>query len=338
MKKYKFYVRGAHCKSCQILLEDQIASVAGTKTVSFNLSNNCLEANGDYGTKSDLEVLKLLDLAIKGSGYSLSFEPESKVNWKDFYWAIPFFLGFVLIFIALQKMGLVNLISSANTGYGTAFVVGLVASVSTCMAVVGGLVLSVSSSFAKGGDRFKPQMYFHVGRLLAFFFLGGTIGILGSMFQLGITGTFVLGLLVSLVLLILGVNLLDIFPTLKKWQPTLPNFVSAKVNTFKKMNHFLTPLLLGVATFFLPCGFTQSMQVYALKTGSFWVGGMTMLVFALGTLPVLALLSFSSFSIKQSSWSGIFFKTIGLVVIFFALINLISSLTAVGLINPILIF
>ena len=59
-----------------------------------------------------------------------------------------------------------------------------------------------------------------------------------------------------------------------------------------------------------------------------------MLVFALGTLPVLALLSFSSLSIHRKAQSGIFFKTAGLVVIFFGLLNLISTLTAAGILPP----
>jgi sulfite exporter TauE/SafE len=95
------------------------------------------------------------------------------------------------------------------------------------------------------------------------------------------------------------------------------------------------PLLLGAATFFLPCGFTQSMQAYALTTGSFMTGGLTMLVFALGTLPVLALLSFSSFSINNKPWRGVFFKTAGVIVIALAVINLLTTLAVAGIIEPI---
>ena len=95
---------------------------------------------------------------------------------------------------------------------------------------------------------------------------------------------------------------------------------------------------MGIATFFLPCGFTQSMQLYTLTTGTFMRGGMTMLAFALGTLPVLALISFSSFSIKNSAKSGIFFKSAGLIVILFALFNLVNALVVVGLFPPVFNF
>jgi sulfite exporter TauE/SafE len=77
------------------------------------------------------------------------------------------------------------------------------------------------------------------------------------------------------------------------------------------------------------------MQAYALTTGSFMTGGLTMLVFALGTLPVLALLSFSSFSINNKPWRGVFFKTAGVIVITLAAINLLTTLAVAGIIEPI---
>jgi sulfite exporter TauE/SafE len=78
------------------------------------------------------------------------------------------------------------------------------------------------------------------------------------------------------------------------------------------------------------------MQIYTLSTGNFLHGGLTMFSFALGTLPVLALVSFSSFSIHNSSQASIFFKTAGLIVIMFALFNLLSSLVVIGVLPPML--
>jgi sulfite exporter TauE/SafE len=206
------------------------------------------------------------------------------------------------------------------------------------MAVVGGLLLSMSATFAKEGDKVRPQLMFHGGRIVSFFILGGVIGALGAAFTLSTSATFTLSLIIGIVMLILGINLLDVFPWAKKLQPSMPKFIAKHAHGVSKFNHTLTPLLVGIATFFLPCGFTQSMQLYTLTTGSFLTGGLTMLSFALGTLPVLALISFSSFSIQNSSKAGIFFKTAGLVVIMFALFNLINSLVVIGAIAPIFNF
>jgi sulfite exporter TauE/SafE len=137
---------------------------------------------------------------------------------------------------------------------------------------------------------------------------------------------------VALVMLILGLNLLDTFPSLRKFEFHLPKFFGRLTLKESHSAGLIAPVLVGAATFFLPCGFTQSMQIYSLTTGSFLVGGLTMLSFALGTLPVLALLSFTSFEISQKPWKGIFFKTAGLIVMALALINLWSGLTLLGLV------
>ncbi|MDO8590013.1 MAG: sulfite exporter TauE/SafE family protein [bacterium] len=339
MKTCIFHVNGMHCNSCAVLIESELGAVPEVSNVKASLKHFNVEVTGDFGDKEAEHIARDLSVILKPHGYTLSVEKQRhSVKWSDFRIALPAAGAFIALFIILQKLGIVNLITASEVGYGTAFVVGLIASVSTCMAVVGGLVLSMSTNFAKEGDKVRPQVLFHVGRLVSFFLLGGAIGALGSAFQLGATATLVLSLAVALVLLILGVNLLDVFPWAKKLQPTLPSFVGKHIHGLKNLNHTLTPLLIGAVTFFLPCGFTQSMQIYTLTTGSFMAGALIMSAFALGTLPVLALLSFSSLGIHKKAQSGVFFKTAGLVVIFFGLFNLVNVLAAAGIIQPIFNF
>lgn len=336
---YTFHVNGMHCNSCVILTQSELKDVPGITHVKTSLKANSVEISGNFGDKMQEQVMHELSEVLKPHGYSLSLEKISKtVHWSDFTYAVPIALAFVVVFLFLQKLGIVNLVNTSEVSYGTAFVVGLIASVSTCMAVVGGIVLSLSASFAKEGDKVRPQVMFHAGRLVSFFVLGGVIGVLGSVFQLGATGMLVLGLIVALVLLVLGINLLDIFPWAKKLQLTMPHALGLRAHGLKNANHILTPLLVGIVTFFLPCGFTQSMQIYTLTTGSFIKGGLTMLAFALGTLPVLSLLSFSSLGIHKKAQSGVFFKTAGLIVIFFALFNLMNTLAGAGIIDPVFSF
>ena len=334
-----FHVHGMHCNSCVILTESELRNHKLVEHAVADLKSCCVEVRGDFDGRNGKDIAKELSPLLEKHGYKLSLEKEVKqTNWSDFNIAVPIALGFVALFIVLQKIGLVNLVGGSDVTFGTAFLIGLIASVSTCMAIVGGLILSVSSNYAKEGDKVKPQLYFHVGRLASFFILGGVIGALGSAFQLGINGTFILGIVVALVMLILGLNLLDVFSWAKKLQPTMPKFISNHILGIKKINHTLTPLLLGMATFFLPCGFTQSMQLFTLTTGSFINGALTMLIFAIGTFPVLALLSFGSVGIHDKFKSGIFFKTAGLVVIFFALFNIFNSFAAIGVLPPLFSF
>lgn len=338
-KTYNFYIHGMHCKACIILTESELLEHPKISSAKSSLKTNSVEIKGDFGERELITIAEELTNLLSKHGYKVSLEkPQVKVNWKEFTIAMPIAFGFAFLFVVLQKLGIVNLVNTADVTYGTAFIIGIIASLSTCMAVVGGLVLSMSATFAKEGEKIKPQIFFHIGRIVSFFVLGGVIGALGAGFQLGITGTFILSFLVGLVMLVLGINLLDIFHFTKKLQPSMPKFLSKKVLNVTNINHTFTPVLVGIVTFFLPCGFTQSMQIYTLSTGSFLKGGLTMLFFALGSLPALALVSFSSLSINKSSKAGIFFKSAGLIVILFAIFNLLNSFVAIGWLPPLFNF
>lgn len=338
-KTYTFHVSGMHCHACVLMVDSELKDFPNIKEAKSSLRTHQVEITGDFGDKTEEQIIADLNPALTKFGYSLSLEKQTKnKNWSDFKIAIPITIIFVVLFVALQKLNIVNLVNTESVSYGTAFVVGIIASLSTCMAVVGGLILSMSATFAKEGDKVKPQLLFHIGRIISFFVLGGVIGLIGSAFTLNIFGTFILNAIIGLVMLVLGINLLDTFHFTKRFHPTMPKFISRHALGISKFNHRFTPFLVGIATFFLPCGFTQSMQIYTLSTGSFLSGALTMLAFALGTLPVLALISFSSFSIKDNSKSGIFFKSAGLIVIMFAIFNLINSLVVIGLIPSVFNF
>ncbi len=339
MNTYILHVSGMHCASCPMLVEGELSDLPNVTHAKASLKHHHVEVTGEFGEKSIEEVAQELTAVTQPHGYI--FTPEKQrhdAKWHDFRIAVPIAFGFIGLFILLQKLGLVNLITTSEVSYGTAFLIGMIASVSTCMAVVGGLVLSMSANYAKEGDKVRPQMLFHIGRLVSFFLLGGAIGALGSAFQLSILGTAIVSGIVAVVLLILGLNLLDVFPSLKKLQPTLPRSIGSHLNGLKQINHTLMPFLLGTATFFLPCGFTQSMQLYSLSTGSFVSGALTMFTYALGTLPVLAILSFGSLTIHTKVRSSIFFKTAGLVVVFFGLFNLHNSLVIADIIPSLISF
>jgi len=300
-----------------------------------DLAKHTLTIEGDLADKEPSAVAEALTLALKPHGYTVSVDKTQKqVAWSEFQIAVPAALAFAILFVLLQKLGIVDLANTGAMTYGSAFIIGIIASLSTCMAVVGGLVLSISATFVKGGNRVQPQMLFHVGRLASFFILGGVIGSVGSAFTLSTTATTALSVLVAIVMLILGINLLDVVHWSKQLMPRTPKFISRHAVGLSQFEHTLMPFLIGAATFILPCGFTQSLQLYALSTGSFMSGALTMTSFALGTFPVLALLSFTSYTIVKPSNQGIFFKTAGIVVILFALYMVVSALAAADIIDP----
>jgi copper chaperone CopZ len=255
-QKCTFHVNGMHCTACVHLIESELYDLPPITNVKASLQTNTIEVEGDFTGKTPKEVVEELTLLLQRHGYTVSLDKKNKiVAWSEFKIALPIALIFLVVFVTLQKLGLVNLVGGGTVTYGTVFLIGIVASLSTCMAVVGGIVLSMSATFAKEGDRIKPQLLFHIGRLVSFFVLGGVIGMIGSAFTLSPFTAFVLSALVGLVMLVLGINLLDVFDVTKKWQIAMPKVISKHAQGVTKINHILTPLLVGIATFFLPCGF-----------------------------------------------------------------------------------
>ncbi|TRZ52883.1 hypothetical protein D4R99_01885 [bacterium] len=336
---YTFHVNGMHCKSCALVTEHTLDGVSFVENAKVNTHQQSVSVSGEFGEKTKEEVAEELTKVLSPKGYSLSLEKTIiKKKWEEFLIAVPFAVAFTLLFVFLQKLGLVDFVDASSMTYGTAFLIGIIASLSSCMAVVGGLVLSLSATFAEEGKSLKPQVFFHLGRIISFFLLGGLIGLIGSAFQLSSFGVFFLSFLVGSVMLIMGINLLGVFPWVKRLQPGTPKFISRRALNVSNIAHTATPILIGIATFFLPCGFTQSMQIYALSTGDFLKGGLTMLFFALGTFPALSVLSFGSSFITSTQKKGVFFKTAGLVVIAFALFNIINSLVVIGILKPVFNF
>lgn len=335
---YTFHVSGMHCKACTFLIEETFTELPHVEGARVSLAAHQVSVTGAFAGSPE-EIAEELTKLVHGRGYTLSVEKQAhKAEWGDFAYALPIALALIAAFLLLQKAGLTNLITSSNVNYGTAFVIGLIASVSSCLAIVGGLVLSLSASSAREGGTWRTQTLFHAGRLGGFFVLGGAVGLLGNSLHLGLAANIVLSGIIALAMLILGVNLLDVFRFTKRFQPTLPARFSKHLVRGSTHDHYLAPALIGIGTFFLPCGFTQSMQLYALSTGSFARGALTMLVFALGTFPMLALLSFGSLNIAHKPWKGIFFKTAGIIVVALALLNLSSALATAGIINPLFSF
>ncbi len=331
MKTYTFHVSGTHCASCKILIEDTLNEQSFIKNTHVDLKNETVKIETD-SEQSPEELAKILSSKIQSNGYVLSVEKSIKedqdegVIWK----AIPIGLTFIALFFLLQKSGILNFGIGGQITPVTSFIIGLIASVSTCLAIVGGLVLSLSAKISQDNvSDTRTFLLFHTGRLVSFAVLGGVLGAVGSMIGINFTFTAILGILASVVMLLLGLNLIGIFA---KNKIALPSGI---FNFFRRIEHkAFTPLILGFATFFLPCGFTQSMQVSALGSGSFVSGLLIMFAFALGTLPMLLLLSFGSASFAQGKHASLFFKSAGIVVIGLGLFALLAGLAGLGIINP----
>jgi sulfite exporter TauE/SafE/copper chaperone CopZ len=322
-------ISGMHCRSCEILTEDELLKIPGVTKADVNHG----EGIAKISHSGDLDM-QAVSAAVKRAGYSIGeTKNRGPVNYSRAGLAFLLVAG---LFLIIQKTGLLNIsgnLSGNLSSLSVVFLIGLTAGVSTCMALVGGLVLAASAKFAQSHpeapliQKFIPHLYFNLGRIISFFILGGLIGLLGSVLRLSSSVLGILIIAVGLVMLVMGVQLVNIFPTFRKISLTLPKGIS---RALKIGDH--NPAVTGALTFFLPCGFTQAMQLYAMSTGSAVSGALTMGVFAIGTAPGLLGLGGLASAVK-GKFSGLFFKTVGAVVIILAILNIGNGLNLLG-INP----
>jgi sulfite exporter TauE/SafE len=313
-----------------MFIEDTLRVLPGVSNVNINIHKGVATLESEEPDEKLL--LKILNTSMEGKRYVFSLDKTitEKNKSSDIWIALVIGVLFLVLFFALQKSGVLNFGIGKGATPVTSFLIGIVASLSSCLAIVGGLVLSLSAKVAKDDSNNKrPLVMFHLGRVFGFAILGGVLGLVGEMVGINYVFSGILGIIASLVMISLGINLIGIF---RNNLVTLPSFI---FSFFRKIEHeTYTPLLIGLGTFFLPCGFTQSMQFVALSSSSTIEGAKIMFFFALGTFPVLAFLSFSSVSFAQSKYASVFFKSVGVVVVGFGIFALISQLVVLGFINP----
>ncbi|MCL5794992.1 MAG: sulfite exporter TauE/SafE family protein [Patescibacteria group bacterium] len=331
-------IKGMHCRSCEILIEDKLKEVKEIKRVVVSYRYKNAEI---YSSTPIAE--KIIGQKIEEAGYEigndnkhwLTRDPE---KYKDI--ALSFVWIAILYFI-VKILGLFNINVGSVSKPDNIFIVlliGLTAGFSSCMALVGGLVLGISAKHAEKHpeatpiQKFRPHLFFNLGRILSYFILGGLIGLIGKAFQFSGPTLGILTIIVGLVMLTVGLQLTELFPRLQNFSFTLPPFLAKwlgiKKHHEKEYSH-INSIIVGALTFFLPCGFTQAMQLYAMSTGNFWQGAIIMGLFALGTAPGLLGIGGLT-SVLKGQKARRFFKFLNWIVVFLALFNLSNGLNLLG--------
>lgn len=319
-------VGGMHCASCGGLVERKLAALP--QVIRVEVDRRAGRAVIRHRGEPDLAALQR---AVADEGYTLTVADPSAAGRRaprDYVEIAATFAIVIGLVMTLRHFALVprGISVSDTMTLGLAFAVGLVASVSSCVAVTGGLLVAVAARYNAAHahltdlERLKPHIYFNAGRIVSYTLLGGVVGALGSALTPSPAATGVLTLLASAVMIVLGLQMLGLAPSLGGLLPSVPRSVTDRVHAIAPREAKGTAFLLGGLTFFLPCGFTQALQLYVLAKGDALTGAMTMLAFALGTLPALLSLSALS-SFAKGAVRRHLLRFAGAAVIFLAVVN-----------------
>lgn len=308
-----------HCSSCEVLIERAFSRLPGVSNVKANQA-------GWVKVWSEAEPdLSAVNERVGQHGYQVRVGTGvGSFSFKRIGGAL---LMVVAVYILFKKLNLVpNIGGGQDLALGVVFVMGLVAAVSSCIAVTGGLLVAVSSAHAQahpeatGWQKFRPHIFFNLGRVVSYTLLGAAVGALGSVLALSAVGSGIITLLASLAMIVLGLRLLNVFPWLSRLTLRPPKFIAHRLHDSAGNTRAWAPLTMGAGTFFLPCGFTQALQLYVLTRGSSSVGAATMLVFSLGTLPALMSLGAIT-SFVKGRWQRAVAVAAGAAVVALGLIN-----------------
>ncbi len=337
MQSLTIPIKGMHCKACTIIVADELCKIPGVKHASVSLKTNSATIRfTEEPSEAEIEG------AVEAAGYTVDVEDKPFFS-RDISVYRQLMTNFAIIVFLLfffSRTGLANISLgglSNNKGMMALFV-GLTAGFSTCMALVGGLVFGLSSRFAEKhpnatpSQKFRPHLFFNLGRIITFFILGGVIGSFGSVFQLSSSTMGLFTIIIGFVMIILGLQLTELFPKLSNKGITLPagiaKFIGIKNQDKKEYSH-KNAMVLGGLTFFLPCGFTQAMQLVAVGSGSFVTGSIVMGLFAIGTAP--GLLSIGGLtSLVKGSFGKVFFRFAGVLVVMLAFYNIYNGINLTG--------
>lgn len=297
MAKTRLYIGGMTCVSCQNKIEKALNHTVGVISASVSY----VDATADIVYEEEKVSIKKIIAAIESLDYEVI--PRKKAVGPNITYIICMLVIIVSLYILLQSLGILNLLvpgqlADTKMGYGMLFVVGLITSVH-CVAMCGGINLSQCIPHTVQGKPedtgklapFRPALAYNIGRVLSYTTMGFILGLVGFLIgggtEIGLS-IFLQGILkiiAGLFMVIMGINMLGIFPWLRKFTIRVSWLLPRKVSKRKvKANG---PFIVGILNGFMPCGPLQSMWIVALASGNPFIGALSMLLFSLGTMPLM---------------------------------------------------
>lgn len=328
------------CRSCEILLERSLRKVPGVRAV--NVHHRRGEAViFSHGAVSDDALRNAVEQA--GEQYRVGAARPAPWFAQETRTYVSFMSGLVIVGILvlgwmISGAHVPSLVRDGAVSPTISLFVGLTAGFSTCMALIGGIVLAASARFAQDHatltrwQKFQPHLAFNAGRLVGFTILGGALGLVGSALRLSDNVIGLLTVAVGIVMVLLGIKITGISPRIAQFSPTLPRFLQWRGSETER-----APLVgaasSGALSFFLPCGFTLAMQLAAISSGSIVTGALLMGAFALGTTPGLLGLGGLTAAVR-GAFAKVFFATAGIAVLGLGLYNMQAGWTVVSFLEP----
>lgn len=343
------YIEDMSCVNCENVIEQGLSNEEGIIKVKASYSEGNVTVTYDSSILSLNQIEQLIEnLHYHVKKYYVTKEKspvteEKEPNKPDYSNIIGVGIIILASFYLMHHFGFFNIfylfpVAKEGMGYGMLFVIGLLTSVH-CVAMCGGICLSqtvsnqTQNNSNNKNNRFaslRSSLLYNLGRVISYTVIGGIVGAIGSAVSFSGAMKGFVQIFAGVFMVIMGLNMLNIFPWLRKFNPRMPKIFAKKI--YAKRNSNL-PFYVGLLNGLMPCGPLQAMQLYALSTGSPIKGAISMLLFSAGTVPLMFAFGAIS-SLLSKKFTSKMMKVSATLVVILGVFMFNNGMTLSGVLLP----
>ena len=247
---YILYVKidGITCDNCRNKIKKELLKIKKIKKVEIVKNIAEITSSKKIDEVKVINIINSLDYFTKEEYISENIKDiDQDMKLKEFI--IIFITILLLIFLIKQIFGynIFNVIPTINDNitYGMLFITGLLTSIH-CISMCGAINLMTTFNRENKINLKRPILY-NLGRLISYTFLGGLVGLIGSVINVSEVVNGLIIILASIIMLLISLNMLNI---IKFKLPKLTgSFFKGALSMFLFCLGTI-PLMLGVGVIF----------------------------------------------------------------------------------------
>ncbi len=321
----KLKTRGMECRACEARIKAVVGKIDGVKSVESDYATETTTVEcEDFADEGEIKR------AIESLGYSVgAMNVPASERFGNFAIALGVFTILAVAYLTFgDSINLDFSNISMEAGFAALFILGFLTGFH-CIGMCGAFVLAYSKNLKGSGD-LVPHFLYGSGKTLSYTVIGAVFGAVGSFIAFTVEMRAAVALIAGAFLVIYGLNMLNIFPILRKLQLRIPSFIPKSERNPR--GPFVTGLLNGLM---IACGPLQALYIFAAGTGSAISGAQALFFFGLGTLlPLLTFGIASNFLSRTFSHNVVKFSGALVVLLGLAMASNGLNLLGVGLLEP----
>lgn len=274
MSKIYIKIDGIHCNHCEDTIKKELLKLENISNVSFNGYIACITYNDKLNYMDIINKINKLGYYTKMEYISDNINDlDNKIKLKEFILISLLIIITIVIIYKIFGFNIFNFIPTidSNITYGMLFITGVLTSIH-CISMCGSINLIASINHDYKISLKRPILY-NLGRIISYTLIGGVVGLLGKIITINNIVSGIIIIFASLIMFLMALSMLGI--------------VKFRFKLFNLKLHSRNPFIIGLLNGLMPCGPLQAMQLYALSTGSIIKGSLSMLLFGLGTVPLM---------------------------------------------------